>query len=110
MEKSIKDIQLEIQENEIKIEQNKMEIENIQKKIKSAEYKVILKVRKIQNISGIMCLLCIVGLFSSVFIFIWWTLILALKVFFSSVLIYCFFWAINKSAEIIVKQLENKIL
>lgn len=110
MEKSIKDIQLEIQENEIKIEQNKMEIENIRKKIKSVEYKAILKIRKIQNISGIICLLCIAGLFLSVFVFVWWTFILALKVFASSLIIYCFFWIINKSAGAIAKQLENKIL
>lgn len=110
MEKSIKDIELEIQENEIKIEETKIAIKDIQKKIESVEYKALIKVRKIQNISGIICLLCIAGLFSSVFVFIWWTLILSLKLFVSSVVIYCFFWIINKSAGSIAKQLENKIL
>ena len=105
MEKYIKDIELEIQENEIKLEQTKMEIENIKKEIKSVEYKALLKVRRIQNISGLICLLSIAGLFLSVFVFVWWTLILALKVFYSSVIIYCFFWIINKSAVAICKQL-----
>ena len=108
MEKYIQDIKLEIQENEIKIEQTKMEIENIKKEIESVEYKALLKVRRIQNISGLICLLSIAGLFLSVFVFVWWTLILALKVFVSSVIIYCFFWIINKSAGAICKQLENK--
>ena len=103
MEKSIKELNREL-------EIQKTEIEKVKEQIERVEYKALLKVRKVQNISGIMCLLCIVGLFSSVFIFIWWTLILSLKVFFSSVVIYCFFWVINKSAGIIVKQLENKIL
>jgi hypothetical protein len=103
MEKSIKELNREL-------EIQKTEIEKVKEQIERVEYKALLKVRKVQNISGIMCLLCIVGLFSSVFIFIWWTLILSLKVFYSSVVIYCFFWVINKSAGIIVKQLENKIL
>lgn len=110
MEKSIKEIKLEIKRNEMEIENNNIEIEKIQKQIESVEYKALLKVRKIQNISGIICLLCIAGFFSSVFIFIWWTLILALKVLVSSVVIYCFFWIINKSAGAIAKQLENKAL
>ena len=105
MEKYIKDIELEIQENEIKLEQTKMEIENIKKEIKSVEYKALLKVRRIQNISGLICLLSIAGLFLSVFVFVWWTLILALKVFYSSFIIYSFFWLINKSQVAFFKHL-----
>lgn len=108
MEKSIKEIKLEMKQIEMEIEKNNIEIEKIQKEIESVEYKALLKVRKIQNISGFICILSIAGLFLSVFVFIWWTLILALKVLASSVIIYCFFWIINKSAGAICKQLENK--
>jgi hypothetical protein len=110
MEKSIKEIKLQIKQNEMEIERNNIEIEKVRKEIESIEYKALLKVRRIQNISGLFCLLSIAGLFLSVFVFVWWTLILALKVFVSSVIIYCFFWIINKSAGAICKQLEDKCL
>jgi hypothetical protein len=108
MEKSIKDIKLEMKQIEMEIENNNIEIEKIQKEIERAEYKALLKVRRIQNISGLICLLSIAGLFLSVFVFIWWTFILALKVLASSVIVYCFFWVINKSAGAICKQLESR--
>ena len=82
----------------------------IKEEVKNTEYKILKKMRNLQNISALICFLSVVGMILSVVVFIWWTFILALKVLITSFIIYFIFSVINKVAKSIVKELKIRQL
>jgi len=82
----------------------------IKEEVKKAEYNLLTKMRRLGNISALICFLSFVGMILSVVVFVWWTFILALKVLITSIIIYFIFWVINKAVKPMIKELETRQL
>lgn len=92
-------------ELESKVEDILTDAKTITNEVKKAEYKILKKIRIIGNISALICFLSIVGMISSIIVFVWWTFVLSLKVLITSVIIYFIFWVINKAVKPMIKEL-----